>query len=404
MASIALVLAVLAAAAPAPAGTPPPPGPLPAPSLLGSGLLTLPDTRTLPRGRFTLAPTLHNRDRDPLGIDVFDYSLAFAVGVTPRVEAYGRAVFSRVVVLPDFSQTWPALPPPPLDLVLPDGMPAPERPYYAVAPAFPFINGRGDQRFSDLVPGDLVAGAKIRLREGAEGRSAIAVAGEITIPLTRRMGALQSGSSTGGVDLTARGIVERRLGGFDIVASGAFTLVGSPPHADRVLTANPEGSAVDEEPLRLPSRFELGGGVRRPLTPRIAAVAELVATFELYGAKTLDRVSPLDLLVGTQVRAGRAGITAGILYAGGSPPSGAVRPSPLAGFVDLSKASLDDAAAYLEDGGLGGAVPYLREGAQLVTPRRPGVALPEGARVIPDTYSIVSEHQLGFVLVLSWAF
>ena len=57
-----------------------------------------------------------------------------------------------------------------------------------------------------------------------------------------------------------------------------------------------------------------------------------------------------------------------------------------------------------EGGGLGGAVPYLREGAQLVTPRRPGVALPEGARVIPDTYSIVSVHQIGFVLVLGWAF
>ena len=49
-------------------------------------------------------------------------------------------------------------------------------------------------------------------------------------------------------------------------------------------------------------------------------------------------------------------------------------------------------------------MPYLREGAQLVTPRRPGVALPEGARVIPDTYSIVSVHQIGFVLVLGWAF
>ena len=335
MSSIAFILVALAAVAPAAGQTPPagetppaPQPPLPASSLLGTGLLTLPDTRTLPRGRFTIAPTLHNRDRDPLGLDVFDYSLAFAVGVTPRIEAYGRAVFSRVVVLPDFSQTWPALPPPPLDLVLPDGMPAPERPYYAVAPAFPFINGRGDQRFSDLVPGDFIAGAKIRLREGAEGRAAIAVAGEITIPLTRRMGALQSGSSTGGVDLTARGIVERRFAGFDIVASGAFTLVGGPPHADRVLTANPEGSAVDEEPLRLPSRFELGAGVRRPLTPRIAAVAELVTTFEVYGAKTLDRISPLDLLVGTQVRAGRAGITAGLLYAGGSPPSGAVRASP----------------------------------------------------------------------------
>src|SRR5688500_19196474 len=112
---------------------------LPSPSLMGTGLLTLHDTRTLPRRRFTIATTLHNRDRDPLGIDVFDYSLAFIVGITPRIEAYGRGVFSRVVVLPDFSHTWPALPPPPLDLVMPDGTPPPARPYYAVAPAFPFI-------------------------------------------------------------------------------------------------------------------------------------------------------------------------------------------------------------------------------------------------------------------------
>jgi hypothetical protein len=411
MSPLAFILAALAAAVPAPGQTPPAGEaprathpPLPASSLLGSGLLTLPDTRTMPRGRVNVATTLHNRDRDPLGLDVFDYSLAVTVGITPHIEAYGRGVFSRVVVLPDFSHTWPALPPPPLDLVMPDGTRPPARPYYAMAPAFPFINGRGDQRFSDLVPGDLIAGAKWRVRDGGAGRTAIAVAGEITLPLTRRMGALQSGSSTGGVDLTARGVVERRFAGFDVLASGAFTYVGRPPHADRLLTANAEGSAVLEEPLSLPSRFELGGGLRRPLTPRIAAVAEMIATFEVYGAKTLDRISPLDLLVGAQSRVGRAAITAGLLYAGGSPPSGVVRPSPLAGFVDLSKADLSDAAAYLEGGGLAGAVPYLREGAQLVTPRRPGVPLPEGARVIPDTYSIVSVHQIGFVLVLGWAF
>ena len=352
MSSLAFILAALAAAAPV-SGQTPPKGeatpayepPLPASSLLGSGLLSLPDTRTMPRGRVNVGPTLHNRDRDPLGLDVFDYSLAFTVGITPRIEAYGRAVFSRVVVLPDFSQTWPALPPPPLDLVMPDGTAPPARPYYAVAPAFPFINGRGDQRFSDLVPGDLIAGAKWRVRDGGKERAAIAVAGEITIPLTRRMGALQSGSSTGGVDLTARGIVERRFGSFDVLASGAFTYVGRPPHSDRLLTANAEGSAVDEEPLRLPSRFELGGGVRRPLTSHIAAVAEMVTTFEMYGAKTLDRISPLDLLVGAQARAGRAAVTAGLLYAAGSPPSGTERPSPLAGFGALSKADLADAAA-----------------------------------------------------------
>jgi hypothetical protein len=115
-------------------------------------------------------------------------------------------------------------------------------------------------------------------------------------------------------------------------------------------------------------------------------------------------VSPLDLLAGVQARAGRVRLTTGVLYAGGSPPSGSVRPSPLAGFVDLSRASDDDARSYLEDAGLGGAAAHLRPRAQLVTPRVPGIALPDGARLIPDSYTIVSEHQLGFVFLLGWAF
>ena len=398
MTSTALLLVLLAG--PTPVAEPP----LPSPSLLGTGLLTLHDTRTLPRGRFTIATALHNRDRDPLGIDVFDYSVAFAVGVTPRIEAYGSGVFSRVVVVPDFSQTWPALPPPPLDLVLPQTMAVPARPYYAIVPPFPFANGRGDQRFSDLVPGDLVLGAKMRLREVGEQRTGYAVSGEIKIPLTGRMGALQSGSGTGGVDLSVRGIAEKRFLGMDIVTSAAVTYVGGPALADRLLIANPDGSAVVEEPLRLPSRIEIGAGLRRVLTPRLALIGEGVATIEVYGAKTLDRVSPLDLLAGLQSRVGRARLTTGVLYAAGSPPSGIVRPSPLAGFVDLSRASEADARRYLQQGGLGGAAAYLRPGVQLVTPRVPGAALPTGARVIPDRYTIISEHQIGFVFALGWTF
>ena len=378
--------------------------PTPAPSLLGSGLLTLPDARTLPRGRFSIATTLHNRDRDPLGIDVFDYALALSAGLGSRMEAYGRAVFSRVVVLPDANQTWPALPPPPLDLVLPQGVAAPRRPYYAVAPGFPFVNGRGDQRFSDLVPGDLVLGAKARLRDGSGGRAAFAAAAEVTLPLTRRMGALQSGSSTGGVDFTLRGVSDKAVGGFDVVTSLAVTIVGGPPHSDRRLEADAERASIVQEPLRLPSRLEVGVGLRRPVSPRVALVGEAVVTFDVYGAETLDRVSPLDLLAGVQARFGGARLTTGLLYAGGAASSGSERSSPLAGFVDLTRVAAGDVRRYLESGGMGGAAPHLREGVQVVTPRVPGVALPEGARVIPDTYTILSEHQLGFVLVLGWAF
>jgi hypothetical protein len=377
----------------------------PPPSLLGSGLLTLQDTRTLPPKRLTLATTLHNRDRDPLGIDVFDYSLAFTAGLTPHVEAYGRGVFSRVVVVPDRAGTSPVLPPPPLDLVLPRGGGVPERPYYSYYSAFPYANGRGDQRFSDLVPGDLVLGAKVRIRDGQERRAAVALSGELKMPLTRRQGALQSGAGTGGVDATIRATSEWRVAGLDLVATAAFTRVGAPYLADRILMADPDGADVVSEPLHLPDRIELAGGARRAVSRRVALVAEAVVSMEISGGtQVLDSAPPLDVLAGFQTHAGHARLTGGLIYHGRSLPTGRVRGSPLAGYVDLSRATQEDIRQYLNDAGLGGAAFRVRPGVQIVAPARAGAALPEGARLIPDTYTIVSEHQVGFVLVLGWAF
>ena len=138
----------------------------------------------------------------------------------------------------------------------------------------------------------------------------------------------------------------------------------------------------------------------------MALVGEAVATIEVYGAKTLDRVSPLDLLAGLQARAGRARLTAGVLYAGGI---AAVRApsalSPLAGFVDLSRASESDARA------LPAARRSRRRGLASASggPARdaagPGRRAARRARASsPTRYTIVSEHQLGFVVVLGWAF
>jgi len=405
---VPLLLALLAAAPqdpkPPDAKPPDPKPPTASPSLFGTGLITLPDTKTLPRGTWSLSTTLYNRDRDPLGIDVFDYGLAATVGLTPRMEAYGSFVWSRVVVVPDQSQTWPALPPPPIDLVLPEGMEVPERPYYAITPSFPFANGRGDQAFSDLVPGDLILGVKRRLRDGDEKHTGYAIAGELKLPVTRRLGALQSGSGTGGFDLTGRAIAQKKFENTDIITSAAFTYVGRTPLPDRLLVANPDGTAIVDEPLRLPSRIELGVGLRHPVSPRVDIVGEAVATLEIYGSETLDRVQPFDLLIGFQGRPGRVRITTAILYAAGSPPSGVVRPSPLAGFVDLTRANEGDIRSYLQAGGLGGAAAEVRPGVQIVTPAVAGAALPMGARVIPDTYTIISEHQLGLVVMLGWAF
>jgi hypothetical protein len=98
-------------------------------------------------------------------------------------------------------------------------------------------------------------------------------------------------------------------------------------------------------------------------------------------------------------------LTAGVLYHAHDAPDGAVRPSPLAGFVDLTDVAAADTQRYLEALGLGGAYPLLRPGSQRVVARpQGGPPLPAGARVIPATYTISSEHQIGYVLGVSVGF
>jgi len=54
--------------------------------------------------------------------------------------------------------------------------------------------------------------------------------------------------------------------------------------------------------------------------------------------------------------------------------------------------------------GAGAAVASLRARTQrMVAVRNPG-ALPPGARLVPPTYAIRSEHQVGFVIALAVGF
>jgi hypothetical protein len=267
----------------------------------------------------------------------------------------------------------------------------------------PYANGRGDQRFSDLVPGDMVLGVKRRMNAPAGRAPRFALSGEIKIPLTRRLGALQSGSGTGSVDVSARLTAEKPLPGVDVIMSGAFTYVSRPVLTDRTVRATDVDADVKLEPLDLPHRIDLGLGLRHSFNRRLAAIAEAAAVMEIGGSRTLDSAPPLDVLFGLQSKVARLRVTGGLLYHGRALDR-RVKPSPLRGFVDLSRSSEEDAEAYLQEGGLGGAISVLRPGVQLVTPRLRRTPLPVGARIIPDTYNILSEHQIGFVFVLGWAF
>jgi hypothetical protein len=380
----------------------PPSAPSPAPSLSGSGLFTLPDTSTLAPGRFTLGLALDNRDRDPLGLDLFDYSVAAVAGVAPRLEAYGRWVFSRVTSMPEP----PVLPPPHLDLVVVSG-PVPPRPHYAIQPAVPYVNRRGTARFGAFVPGDAVVGLKLRVAEASGARPALAVGGEVKVPVSRKVADLQSGSGTGAVDGTARLTAQWRPGAYDALAAVSYTWTGRPPLGDRAILTGADGSAaVSDLPLVLPDRVELGVGARRELSRRLSAVLEVTTALDVGGrTATVDATTPVDVLAGIQGRFGRARLGLALRYHGHALPSGERRPSPIAGLIDMTGVGDEALADWLAAVGAAPAAPHMRAGSQrLVAGASVDVPLPEGARVVPEEYVVRSEHQLGFVVVWAWAF
>ena len=67
--------------------------------LAGSGTLTLPGAATAAPGKLAAATSVDNRDRDPLGIDVFDGRIDFTLGVWPRVfNAYYTSILANVIM------------------------------------------------------------------------------------------------------------------------------------------------------------------------------------------------------------------------------------------------------------------------------------------------------------------
>jgi len=386
-----------------PAGSPASPeAPLTWGALVGSGLFTIPDTSTLPRGRFVAGVTIDNRDRDPLGLDLVDGAIAWNYGLTGWSEAYGRFIFNRSVAVPDT----PVLPPPPLDEILAPGTTAPRRPFYSVYPPTPYVDDTGAIHFGAGTPGDGLVGAKARALAPSGWRPAAAAVLELQFPMARNLRDLQHGAGTGGFDLRLGGIAEWPRGRWSFVASTAFTRVGTPPYPDRRIEWRDGRVTVTDEPLILPHRLDVGVGVRRVLRPDLAAVGEATTVFDV-GQRTriVDRARPIDVLAGLQYRRRRFRVTAALRDHLHALQSMAIRPSPLAGMVDVTEVGNVDLARYLSAIGLSDAVPMLRLGVhRLLVPAPGGPPLPPGSRVIPDTYRIRSEHQVGFLLLWGMTF
>lgn len=397
------VVAVLLAGPPAPAdAAAPAPTPDPWSALFGSGLLTLQDTATLSPGRFSLALTIDNRDRDPLGLDFVDGAVAWRVGVTRWAEGYGQFILNRSVAVPDT----PVHPPPPLDQLVPPGATAPQRPYYSLYSPSPYVDDTGVIHFGAGHPGDGLVGFKARALVPKGRRPGLAGSVEVRFPLVKNLRDLQAGAGTGGIDVRLGGTAEWWRGPWSFVASTGFTHAGQPAYPDRRIEARGGVVVVSDDPIVLPYRIDLGIGVRRLVNPSLAVVGEATSVFET-GRRTLslDRARPVDLLLGVQFRRKTLQMTAALRDHRNALPSMQMRRSPLAGLVDVTRVSIDDLSTYLQQVSFDDARPYLRLGThRLLVPPPGGPPLPPGSRVIPAEYRIRSEHQLGFTLLWGVSF
>jgi len=386
-----------------PAGSPASPEtPLPWGALLGSGLLTLSDTSTLPRGRFVAGVTIDNRDRDPLGLDLVDGAISWNYGLTGWSETYGRFIFNRSVAVPDT----PVLPPPPLDQIVLPGTSPPRRPYYSVYPPTPYVDDTGAIHFGAGTPGDGLVGVKARALTASGWRPAAAALLELQFPIAKNLKDLQHGAGTGGYDVRVGAVAEWPRGRWSFLASTAFTRVGAPPYPDRRIEWRDGRVVATDEPLILPHRIDAGVGARRVLRSNLAAVGEITTVFDVgHRTKIVDRARPIDVLAGLQFRNRKFRVTAALRDHMHALQSMEIRPSPLAGLVDVTAVDGVDLLGYLSQVGMSDALPMLRLGThRLLVPVPGGPALPPGSRVIPPTYRIRSEHQVGFLLLWGMTF
>jgi hypothetical protein len=380
--------------------SPPAPSRIVWPSLTGSGLISLPDTSTLPRGRVDVSFGVDNRDRDPLKMDVVDLDAVLTVGVAPRLEAYGHVVMARAVTVSPRGALFPS----PIDLIVPEGPPVPQRPYYPIYSAIPYVSRRGTSQVGQFNLGEAAIGLKHTLWTPRGARPGVALSGEVKFPLTRSLSDLQSGSGTGGIDERVR--VTSEWGGRrrSFVASASYTHVGTGAWGDRLIVYRPsrEATATDQ-PLVLPGNLGFGVGFREVLAPRIALVFETTKLVEVGGRTPAFRVpGPLDVTVGAQLRWRSIGLMACLRYHANS-VSESDYDWPLAGFADLGNVSGEDLVAYLQSIGASSVLAHLRRGSQTA------LALPDGApplppegRVLPRGFTVAPHGNKAYVFLLTW--
>src|SRR6185436_14896051 len=132
-------------------------------------------------------------------------------------------------------------------------------------------------------------------------------------------------------------------------------------------------------------------------TDRAAIAIEGRTTKEFVGEDRIDVITPIDVIVGLHKAFGHFQLSAGVLDHFRALPSGALRANPLAGAIDLSNVTLLDRNLFFTRVGLAAAAGQVRDGAHIIAIGVTTSTLPPGAVRINPTYTVRSEHNLGYI-------
>jgi hypothetical protein len=134
----------------------------------------------------------------------------------------------------------------------------------------------------------------------------------------------------------------------------------------------------------------------------MAVALEARTRKEFVSEERIDAITPVDAVLGVHKSFGRIAVFAGLLDHFRTLPAGALRANPLAGAIDLSNVAPLDRNAFLTRVGLGAAASQIRDGAHIVAIGVNSSTLPMGAVRVPATYTIRSEHNLGYIFTVTW--
>lgn len=333
-----------------------------------------------------------DRDRDPWGIDVFDIGFRFRYQAGEKTEFFANAIADRSVALPEA----PAIPSSPRDLIFA----GPSRVVpSALSGEHPYLDKRGEARVDAFIPGLATIGFTRALRR--EGR-AFGFSAALAIPLSGSLNALRSGANSGRPDGTFALLGSQDLAGGRIHGRVGYTLAGNGSWPDRSFSVSGNTVQVTETDPPIGNRLDAGLAWIRPFSDSMAVTIEARTTKEFVGPDRIDSITPVDLILGVHKSFGRFDLSAALLDHLRALPSGESRVNPLAGAIDLSNVAFLDRNAFLARVGLGAAAGQIRDGAHIVAIGVTTTTLPPGAIRIAPTYSIRSEHNLGYVFTLTF--